>query len=341
MPRTALNAVTPWITEAALSHPATLAEHVAARLEVSRRSANRALRQLVEAQWLVNQGSARRPRHAPGLLRQVVRRYPLEGLDEHQPWVRDFAPRFTLSTPVARLAQHAFTELINNAIDHSGGTQVTVSMRQTASHLQLLISDDGCGLFERIEAAFGIDDPSLATLELSKGKLTSQPERHRGRGLYFTAQLADVLDVHANRHAFQCRAWDGARWHPRRAVADHGTSVFVGIALDSTRCIDTVLRSHSLDGQAYAFERTVVPLHLLSDAQLGLESRAQAKRAAARLPQFRRAEIDFGGIASVGHAFADELFRVFAATHPGIELVPLNMAPSVSRLVDSVRRGEA
>jgi signal transduction histidine kinase len=46
------------------------------------------------------------------------------------------------------MAQHAFTELLNNAIDHSGGTQVTVSMRQTPLHLQLLVSDDGCGLFD-------------------------------------------------------------------------------------------------------------------------------------------------------------------------------------------------
>jgi hypothetical protein len=55
----------------------------------------------------------------------------LAGLQEDLPWSRDFAPFFALATEVARMAQHAFTELLNNAIDHSGGTQVTVSMRQT------------------------------------------------------------------------------------------------------------------------------------------------------------------------------------------------------------------
>jgi anti-sigma regulatory factor (Ser/Thr protein kinase) len=341
MHRISLPAVTSWITEEALLHPTALAEGVALRLNVSRRRASRTLRQLVDAQWLVNRGSPRRPRHAPGLLRQVVRRYPLAaGLDEHLPWARDFAPCFELPDNVARIAQHAFTELVNNAIDHSGGSTVVVSMRQTASHLQLLVSDDGCGLFERIGQCFGIDDPALAALELSKGKLSSQPERHSGRGLFFTSRLADVLDVHANHSAFQCRAWDGARWQTKPALPERGTSVFVGIALDSTRCVDAVLRSHSLDGQAYAFERTTVPLQLLTGAQSGLESRAQAKRAATRLPQFRRAEIDFAGIAAVGHGFADELFRVFAGAHPAVELVPLNMAPRVRALVDSVRHGD-
>lgn len=341
MPRVALQAVTTWITEEALLHPTALAERIALRLDVTRRRANALLRQLVAAQWLVNQGTPRRPHHAPGVLRQVVRRYPIAGLDEHLPWLRDFAPRFVLPANVVRIAQHAFTELLNNAVDHSGGSTVAVSMRQTASHVQLLISDDGCGLFERIDRCFGIDDPALAALELSKGKLSSQPERHSGRGLFFTARLADVLDIHANRSAFQCRAGDGARWRPTRALPERGTSVFVGIALDSTRHVDELLRSHSRDGQGHAFECTSVPLRLLTATQAGLESRAQAKLAAARLPRFRRAEIDFGGIREVGHSFADELFRVFAGANPGVELVPLNMAPGVRALVDSVRRGEA
>ena len=342
MPRDRLNAAIAWITEAALQHPHALAEQVAARLAISRRGANRLLQQLVAARWLVNHGSPRRPRHAPGLLRQVVRRYPLTGLDEHRPWSRDFAPCFTLPAGVARIAQHAFTELVNNAIDHSGGTCVTVSMRQTPSHLQLLVSDDGCGLFARIDTCFGIDDPALATLELSKGKLSSQPERHSGRGLFFTARLADVLDIHANRHAFQRRGWDGGRWHAMRAAAAHGTSVFVGISLDTPRRIDDVLRAHSLDGAGYAFERTHVPLALLGDdGRAGLESRAQAKHAVARLARFRRAEIDFAGIGSLGHGFADELFRVFARAHPDTELVPLNATPSMRALIDSVRRDAA
>lgn len=338
MTRASLITATAWITEEALAHPGGLAGRVAARLGTGRRSAQALLRRLVEARWLVNQGTPRRPHHVPGLLRQVVRRYALAGLDEHAPWVRDFAPCFALAPELMRIAQHAFTELVNNAIDHSGGASVVVSMRQTPGHLQLLVSDDGCGLFDRIGQCFGIEDPALATLELAKGKLSSQPERHSGRGLFFTARLADVLDIHANRHAFQRRAWDGGRWHATRAAGERGTSVFVGIALDTPRRVDAVLRSHSRTGEGYTFELTQVPLQLLTGPGVGLESRAQGRAAAGQLARFARAEIDFAGIAAVGHGFADELFRVFARAHPDTELVPVNAAPPVLALIESVRR---
>lgn len=341
MPHARLAAATAWITEEALRHPSALATRVAERLGIGRRAAQRLLAQLVRHGWLVSSGSPRRPAHAPGLQRQVVRRYPLAGLDEHTPWVRDFAPCFALPPAVARIAQHAFTELVNNAIEHSGGSLVIVSMRQTASHLQLLVSDDGCGLFERLDERFGLDDPALATLELAKGRLTSAPERHTGRGLFFTTRLADVLDLHANRHAFQHRAGDGGRWHTTRPASERGTSVFVGIALDTTRRVDQVLLSHSLAGDSMAFERTRVPLQLLTGPGTGLESRAQARLAAARLDRFARAELDFAGIGTIGHSFADELFRVYAGAHPGTELVPLHAAPAVRALIDGVRLGTA
>lgn len=337
MARTDLTAVTGWITAAALRDGARLPELLMERLSIGRRSALALLKRLVEAQWLVREGTVRRPVWRPGALKQVVQRYALHGLEEDLPWQRDFAPCFELRPGVARLAQQVFTELLNNAIDHSGGTQVTVSVRQTALHLQILVSDDGCGVFERIARHFAIDDPRLAMLALSKGKLTSQPERHRGHGLFFTARLADIFDLHANRHAFQFRGTERRRWHAARPLKHEGTSAYAAIALDTERTVDAVLRSHSADAAGYAFDTTQVPLGLLTGAATGLESRAQARRIAQGLSQFRRAELDFSGLDDVGHAFADELFRVFARRQPGVELVPLAMAPRVAAMVAAVQ----
>jgi hypothetical protein len=69
---------------------------------------------------------------------------------------------------------------------------------------------------------------------------------------------------------------------------------------------------------------------------VALASRADAKRVAARLPEFRRAEIDFEGIREIGHGFADELFRVFRREHPALDLVPVGMNPRVAAMVASV-----
>ncbi|MCK6431437.1 MAG: ATP-binding protein [Burkholderiaceae bacterium] len=337
MARIALTDITPWITEAVLAHPQDLPAYLCHRLGVSKSCARNQLNRLVDAQWLQRDGVTRRATYRPGALRQVVRRYALAGLQEDLPWSHDFAGRFELRPNVARIAQHVFTELLNNAIDHSAGTWVTVSMRQTPTQLQMLVSDDGRGVFDAVAERFQITDPTVAMLELAKGKLTSQPDRHTGRGLFFSAKLADIFDLHANESAYQQCEWQRDQWVQRsRPACRQGTSVYVGICVDTERSLDDVLRRYSVDGMGYGFDRTVVPLKLMTHAQNGLESRAQARRVTARLQEFRRVELDFEGLPDVGHGFADELFRVYGHQHPGIELVPTNMAPRVAAIVRSI-----
>jgi anti-sigma regulatory factor (Ser/Thr protein kinase) len=337
MARLDLKTLTHWITTASVQRPEGLDLELALRFGVNRRAARRALQRLAELHWLVIEGGPRRPRYRPGLLRQVVRSYALRGLEEDIPWLLHFAPFFALPPNVSRLVQHAFGELLNNSIDHSDGTQATVSLRQTASHVQLLVSDNGRGLFDRIAETFAIASPALAMLELSKGKLTSQPHRHTGQGLFFTSKLADVFDLHANAAAFQQLAWDERGWQPRRALQHTGTSVFASFALDTTRTLESVRGAYSADGSGLALERTVVPVRLITSEQVGLHSRAQARRVGARLHAFVRAELDFGGVPDVGHAFADELFRVLPGETPALDLVPINMSPAVAAMVGSVR----
>ena len=339
MPRIDLNALTLWITAAATHHPNDLASALLARTGASRSACAAAMRRLVELNWLLREGTKQKPVFHPGLLRQVVRRYPLAGLSEDTPWSHDFAPFFKLPREVNRMTQHAFGELLNNAIDHSEGSHVTVSLRQTPSHVQLLVSDDGRGVFDKIQEAFDLGDPQMAMLELSKGKLTSQPARHSGRGLFFTSRLADVFDLHANASAFQRRDWETGGWTASKPMKRQGTSAYFGLALDTPRTLESVLTAHSADGQGFGFERTVVPLRLMASELAGLESRAQARRVAHRLAQFRRAEVDFSDVAHIGHSFADELFRVLAPRHATVEIVPVNMTPRVAAMMAAVQAG--
>ncbi len=223
-------------------------------------------------------------------------------------------------------------------MDHSGGASVTVSLRQTPSHVQLLVSDDGCGVFNRICESFDITDPQHAMLELSKGRLTSQPQMHTGRGLFFSSQLADVFDIHANGTAFQRRAWESTGWQPGRPLPRQGSSIYMSIALDSTRTLDQVLEAWSTDGTGIEFDQTKIYLRLVAGPGQALDSRAQARRVAARLPQFKRAEVSFEGVEDVGHGFTDELFRVFARAHQEVELVPTHMTPRIEALVRSAQK---
>ena len=49
--------------------------------------------------------------------------------------------------------------------------------------------------------------------------------------------------------------------------------------------------------------------------------------------QAKRVELDFAGVSDIGQAFADELFRVFAAAHPTIRITPINTEPAVAQMI--------
>ena len=64
-----------------------------------------------------------------------------------------------------------------------------------------------------------------------------------------------------------------------------------------------------------------------------LVSRSQAKRVLARLERFKEVVLDFEGVESVTPAFADEIFRVFAAGHPRVHLMPVNDNEQVRQMI--------
>jgi hypothetical protein len=66
-------------------------------------------------------------------------------------------------------------------------------------------------------------------------------------------------------------------------------------------------------------------------------SRSQAKRVLARIELFRTVVFDFSGVAAIGQAFADEIFRVFALAHPGIELQFVHTNAPVRNMIDRAR----
>jgi hypothetical protein len=83
----------------------------------------------------------------------------------------------------------------------------------------------------------------------------------------------------------------------------------------------------------------VVPVRLAQYGDDNLVSRSQAKRLIARFEKFRTVVLDFKGVALIGQAFADEVFRVFPLAHPEVELVSLNSNKEVSQMISHVLEG--
>src|SRR5262245_30867695 len=221
--------------------------------------------------------------------------------------------------------------MINNAIDHSDGREVRVEVRRDALDSEILVEDDGEGIFVKIQRALGLRDPREAILELAKGKLTTAPENHSGEGIFFTSRVMDGFEIesHHLRFSHQARADD----HIREQAADTpGTRVSMRLANDSPRRLREVFDQFT-DPEESTFDKTVVPLRLAQHEGDKLVSRSQAKRVAHRFERFKRVELDFTGVEEIGQAFADEVFRVFARAHPEIRIVPLNTAPAVAQMI--------
>jgi hypothetical protein len=87
----------------------------------------------------------------------------------------------------------------------------------------------------------------------------------------------------------------------------------------------------------FTFSKTVVPVALAKYGDDNLISRSQAKRLLARIELFRTVLLDFKGVPTIGQAFADEIFRVFASEHPNVELIPIHASSEVRRMIDRVR----
>ena len=161
-----------------------------------------------------------------------------------------------------------------------------MSVRQTPTHLHILIGDNGDGVFNQLAKKADLPDAQRAALEIAKGRLTTQPECHGGRGLFFVARMVDAMNLQSNGQVLQWRHRGESvqfRSHPLNRT---GTTVFVSLSLDSTvRPTDTYSAFGSEDAPL-DFSRTQVPLRLLTDNGLTLDSRAQARWVVSRLELF-------------------------------------------------------
>jgi anti-sigma regulatory factor (Ser/Thr protein kinase) len=320
-------------------HPGDLVRVTAEALGLSRAAVGNRARVLVNEGLLFKQGTTR-PVYLKGALRRDAFRYLREGLQEDRVWSCDVAPALEgIARNVLDICHHGITEMVNNAVDHSEGTYVDVHVERIGGHVALSVSDDGVGIFRKITRALQLPDERLALLELSKGKLTTDPRRHSGEGVFFTSRMFDRFEIVSTGLVFnhEATAPDDFLVDDDDTADLVGTRVDMSIADGSARTAKQVFDEFSSGPDEYAFAKTVVPVRLARVGNENLISRSQAKRLLQRVDKFRCVMLDFDGVESIGQAFADEIFRVFAQAHPEVELVAFHAQVEVQQMI---RRAE-
>jgi hypothetical protein len=309
-----------------------VAARLAGEFGLSRQVANAYLQAMAREGSIEAEGTTRARVYRLRTLSEAQRNYPCEGLQEDLVWRELIAPVVArLPENVRDIWHYASTEMINNAIDHSGASDVHVSVQKNALHTEVVVADEGEGIFAKIQRVFGLHDAREAILELAKGKLTTAPEQHTGEGIFFTSRALDFFEIesHHLRFSHAPRADDSIA---QQAVDTRGTRVRMRLANDSPRRMRDVFDAFT-DPEEYGFDKTVVPLRLAQYEGEKLVSRSQAKRVANRFERFKRVDLDFAGVSEIGQAFADELFRVFAAAHPQVCITAINTEPAVAQMI--------
>ncbi|MCX7192739.1 MAG: DUF4325 domain-containing protein, partial [Proteobacteria bacterium] len=264
---------------------------------------------------------------------QVQQVYARDGLSEDRVWSEAIAPVLRdLSVNVRDIWHYAVTEMVNNAIDHSGSERVTVELLRDALNTTVYIADEGEGIFLKIQRALNLYDPREAILELAKGKLTTDPDRHTGEGIFFSSKVMDAFDIRSGTLRFMHDEW-GADVLLERSADAPGTLVLMRLANDSQRTLQQIFDQFSAP-EEYTFAKTIVPVRLAQHEGEKLVSRSQAKRLTMRFERFQTVVLDFTGVEEIGQAFADEVFRVFQQAHPATQLVPINMPTAVQNMVN-------
>lgn len=321
-------------------NPGNVARRLALLDGVSRQTASKQLAELKRAGMIAAEGVGRGTRYRLVEIAGGDRHYPTSSLSEERVWSELCDPVLHgLPANIRRIWHHGLTEMINNAIDHSGADQLRVQLSRNILGTMARVTDPGVGVFRKIRHAFNLQDDRDAILELAKGKCTTDPERHTGEGIFFSSKMFDQFSLHSGALFY---LYDNDKSDPADILVeagrdDAGTTVFMRLANDSTRTSKEIFDQFALP-EDYVFARTVVPVRLAQRGNDMLVSRSEAKRLTRHFDRFQCVILDFSGVTDIGQGFADEVFRVFRNAHPALVITPIRASAAVAAMIARVSK---
>ena len=325
-----------FILENVEEHPAGITSVVSTEFGISRQAVHRHVQKLVQDGLLIPHGTTRNRTYKVKPLFNFSKNLPLSELEEDKVWRQHILPLMDNTAPnILQICHHGFTEMVNNAINHSEGTNLKIRVNRTHRSIELQIIDDGIGIFNKIQNELGLDDPLHAILELSKGKLTTDPARHSGEGIFFTSRMFDTFSIFSGKlfYSYSERSGDWLIEDDEKLIS--GTRVVLSINTNAKTTTQQVFDKFT--GDDFGFTKTHVPVFLAIYGDENLVSRSQAKRLLTRFERFKEIILDFENVDSIGQAFADEIFRVFASQNPNVHLIPVNTNEQVQKMIAHVK----
>jgi len=321
-------------------HQADITQVVTQNFGLSRVAANGYIQRLIDQGLVEATGNTRARRYNLKPLIEVDERLKLfDGLAEHHVWRFKIAPHLEGQKPnIIAICQHGFTEMLNNAVDHSGSEDAMICLSIDYAKISMIIGDKGIGIFQKIQNDFKLQDAREALIELSKGGITSNPAKHAGEGIFFTSRMFDRFSIKSGHLFYARQKVQDDDWliETQESPQQKGTIVSMEISTDADWTAAEVFDKHRVDN--VGFRKTHVPVKIGLYPGEQLVSRSQAKRILARFDKFSEVMLDFRGVDRIGQAFADEIFRVFPLDHPKVKILAVGANREIREMIDHVQR---
>lgn len=313
--------------------------------KVTRQYISGVLKGLVHAGKLIKIGSTQSAFYVlAGQINQfaggVKKRLQNKGIKEHEVFA-DIEKQMPFISQAKENVQsdfeYAFSEMLNNAIEHSRSRFIEVEVRKERDALVFVVNDFGIGAFRSVMRKRKFRSEIEAIQDILKGKITTQPRTHSGEGIFFTSKAGDLFILESFGYRLRVDNIIHDVFIEELRPRKRGTRVTFSTSLNSTRHLNNIFRKYQSDPEELAFDKTEVKVKLYTMGTIYI-SRSQARRVLVGLEKFRSIILDFDKVPTIGQAFADEVFRVFPGKHADSAITPINMNEAVRFMAGRVEK---
>ena len=274
-------------------------------------------------------------RNGENPIKKITRTVQLNTIEEDRIFM-EFSLKLELKKRLSpksySIFQYAFTEILNNAIDHSKAEKGFIEVELGAYNISFRIRDYGIGIFHSIYKALNLNDEYEALIELVKGKVTSMSEYHSGEGIFFTSKLADNIKLRSHKLVLYIDNKKGDIYFEEKKKI-LGTLVEFSISKQTKKKMEAIFAKFAPEEFNFSFAKTYVYVKMLRESFI---SREKAKRLLDRLDKFSEIILDFKDVKKIGQGFADEIFRVFTNRNPHIKIITKNVNNIVDKMIKHV-----
>lgn len=308
---------------------------------ISRQYISAIISQMVREGLLLKGGSTASafyalPENSESIIETINFRFDRSKIEEHAVFntLRD---RYNLVRGLPENIQsilfYAFTEMLNNAIEHSKSKNIEIEIRKDKASLTFVVNDFGIGVFRNVMRQRNLKSEIEAMQDLLKGKTTTQPHSHSGEGIFFTSKIADLFQLESFEYRLRVDNQINDVFFEELKPSKNGTRVIFTISLYSKKHLSDVFNKFVTNPGEPGFNKTEILVRLFTQGTIYI-SRSQARRILHGLDKYESIVLDYDKVSTVGQAFADEIYRVFKNSHPDIKIESRNMIEPVKFMVE-------